>query len=193
MCSSLSAQESRAVYYFEPFEWNRSLIAKPRWKHNLVIKTNALALAGTIANIGAEVTVGSSVSIDLPLYYSPYDLAKGTKFRILSLRPSVRYWFCCACYGGWFLGAGAQATWFNIATGGALRYQDNRAVLGVGVTAGYAWYFSCHFGMEASLGAGYASVSYDTFENVPNGAYTGSRKRNYWGLTDASISLFYRF
>lgn len=45
-----------------------------RW----AIKTNVAYLAATVANLGVEYSFGDHYSIDLPIIYSPYTVARDT-------------------------------------------------------------------------------------------------------------------
>ncbi|MDE6218523.1 MAG: DUF3575 domain-containing protein, partial [Muribaculaceae bacterium] len=47
--------------------------------------------------------------------------------------------------------------------------------------------------IEASIGCGVYRLDYDIFVNDYNGLLTGRRKRTFFGIDNAAISLCYRF
>lgn len=55
------------------------------------LKTDAAYLAAGVANIGAEIAVSDRWSIDLPLVYSPYTLARNYRMRFLYIQPEARF------------------------------------------------------------------------------------------------------
>lgn len=59
-----------------------------RW----AIKTNVAYLAATVANLGVEYSFGDHYSIDLPIIYSPYTVARDYRLRFLAVQPEFRYW-----------------------------------------------------------------------------------------------------
>lgn len=161
--------------------------------HNrFVLKTNIAALGFRVANIGAELPLNDHFTFNLPVYYSPYDWGTQYKLRTLTFQPEVRYWLS-QIFDGHFVGAHGNICWFNTAMNGKTRYQDNKAVWGGGATYGYAWALGPHLGMEFTLGAGYAHISYDKYYNVPNGEKYGDDVWNYWGITNLGVNLIYRF
>ncbi len=163
------------------------------------IKTNALGLAGTIANVGAEFQLNKKLSLDLPVYFSPYDLGKDTrKLRVLMVQPELRYWFKrTGGLTGHFIGAHAHYGWFNVAWDTPKRYQDNTPVVGAGLSYGYVKSLGDPWTLGFVLGGGYARMRYNIYENVPFGPKYGqlisTGKRDYWGVTRAEVSLSYKF
>lgn len=156
------------------------------------IKTNLLFLAAGVANIGAEVSVGKQMSIDVPFTYSPYTIKNDYKVRVLAVQPEFRYWLGRG-HKGHFFGANVGAAWYNVAFDNTKRYQSNEALLSAGLSYGYRLHFSRHWAAEFTIGAGYATTSYDVFYNIDNGALMESSTKDYWGITKAGISLVYTF
>lgn len=156
------------------------------------LKTNMLELAVGIANIGLEVRLGCNLSIDLPFAYSPYTKSSDYRIRVMMLRPELRYWFRGA-FDGHFVGVHGIGGIYNVSVNSDTRYQSNRMAYGVGLSYGYIFRLSKHWGVELELGAGYVNTSYDCYYNVPNGMMYDSRNKHYWGITRASVSIVYLF
>ena len=137
------------------------------WTRRLHLKTNAIGLGMSIANVAAEIDLTKHWSFTLPVYYSAWDYFKTTiKFRTFSVQPEFRYWL------GFFAGAHFGLAYYNFAFDGDYRYQDhNRETpsIGGGVSVGYRLPISKNnrWWMEFSLGAGVYSRHYDKFHNTP--------------------------
>lgn len=165
------------------------------------IKTNAVEVAGLIANIGAEFRLSPNLSLDVIGHYSPYDYFKlnsnnlDRKIRVFAIQPELRYWFGEPLVKGHFLGLHVPVAGFNIQLGDK-RYQDpNRALWGVGVSYGYAMPLGkdTNWGVEFTVGLGYMNVVYDIYEGVENGKYLRTQRMNYWGPTRVGVDFSYRF
>ena len=55
-------------------------------------KTNVAYLAATVANLGVGTGFGDHYSVDLPVIYSPYTVARDYRLRFLAILPEFRYW-----------------------------------------------------------------------------------------------------
>ncbi len=156
------------------------------------VKTNIVGLAMGVANIGLEYPFLDKYSADISLYYSPYTLKRDWNFSMFIVQPEFRYWLASPLKGH-FAGAHAHFGLFNVATTEWSRYQNSteQPLWGFGLTYGYALQLSRALNLEAYIGAGYASIKYDTFYNIKNGAIYDHTERGYWGLTRAGISLSY--
>ena len=160
-----------------------------RW----AIKTNVAYLAATVANLGVEYSFGKHYSVDLPIIYSPYTVARDYRLRFLAIQPEFRYWLKTPMKGHFF-GAHLNIGAFNIAVDDKNRYQSPDGFYGVGLSYGYVLPFARHWAAEFTVGAGYVHTKYDTYYNIPNGArFEKGRFYNYWGLTKMGINLVYRF
>ena len=62
--------------------------ASYRW----AVKTNVAYLAATVANLGVEYSFGDRYSVDLPVIYSPYTVARDYRLCFLAVQPEFRYW-----------------------------------------------------------------------------------------------------
>lgn len=103
-----------------------------RW----AIKTNVAYLAATVANLGVEYSFGDHYSIDLPIIYSPYTVARDYRLRFLAVQPEFRYWLK-APMKGHFFGVHLNIGAFNIAVDNKNRYQSPDGFYGVGLSYGY--------------------------------------------------------
>ncbi len=163
------------------------------------IKTNALGLAGTIANIGAEFELTKRLSLDIPVYFSPYNLGKDTrKLRVSMVQPELRYWFQrTGGLSGQFIGLHAHYGYFNVAWDTPKRYQDNTPVVGAGISYGYVTPLAGRWTIGFVAGGGYARLRYNIYENTPvgpkHGELIGTGKKDYWGVTKAEVSISYKF
>lgn len=161
----------------------------------LALKTNALFLAAGVANLGFEAELWKRWSIDIPVWYSPYDFTPTRKLRLLAIQPEIRRWIKKAGKGH-FLGLHTHVAGFNIAINDHGRYQDpNHALWGLGVSYGYSRQLgkNKHWNIEFNIGAGFAEYSYDEYRNWENGPKVDSGSDWYWGITRAGISLSYRW
>lgn len=162
---------------------------------HLAVKSNLLVLAATVANVGVEVELWPHGSLDIPVFYSPYDITPTRKLRVLATQPELRWWPGLVMQGH-FVGLHTHVAGFNIAVNDKGRYQDpNHALWGMGVSYGYAlsWGASKQWGVEFTLGVGFAEYDYDVYRNRPGGPLFESGSDWYWGITRAGISLSYKW
>lgn len=160
-----------------------------RW----AIKSNALYLAAGVTNIGGEYAFHPHWSVDLPLIYSPYTLARTYRMRFLYIQPEARYWLDRPMKGHFF-GVHLHAGVFNVSLDNKNRYQSEKGFHGAGISYGYAMPLSRRWSMEFTVGVGYAFTKYCTYYNVPNGIrYEKDIPYHYWGLTKLGLNFVYRF
>lgn len=160
-----------------------------RWS----IKSNALYLAAGVTNIGGEYAFHPHWSVDLPLVYSPYTLARTYRMRFLYIQPEARYWLDRPMKGHFF-GVHLHAGVFNVSLDNRNRYQSEKGFHGAGISYGYAMPLSRRWSMEFTVGVGYAFTKYCTYYNVPNGIrYEKDIPYHYWGLTKLGLNFVYRF
>lgn len=168
----------------------------PRQHRFFSIKTNLLWDAALCANLGFEVELWPHWSLDVPVWYSPYDITERWRIRLLAVQPEIRYWLKDAGLGHYF-GVHTTVAGFNISTNGDYRYQDpNHAAFGVGIGYGYAFHLdkARRWGLEAQIGAGYINYKWIKYHNTGrNGAEVSRSGGTYWGVTRAGITLSYKF
>jgi len=164
-----------------------------KWK--IAIKTNLLFDAVLVANLGVEISPWTHWSLDIPVWYSPYNISSTRNIRLLAVQPEIRWWSKEAM-NGHFVGLHTHVAGFNIALNDYARYQDpNHALWGLGVSYGYAMTLgkSAHWGLKFTLGAGFAQYHYDAYRNASNGPKFRSGSDCYWGITRAGVTLSYRW
>lgn len=69
------------------------------------------------------------------------------------------------------------------------RRYDGSAI-GFGISYGYQWILSSRWGLEATLGIGYARFDYDIY-SVEDGSKIGENKKDYFGPSKGAISITY--
>ncbi len=179
-----------------PLEIQPLDIPIPRKQRFIAIKTNLLHDAALCANIGVEVELCPHWSLDVPVWYSPYDITKRWRIRLLATQPEVRYWLKDAGVGHYF-GIHTSVVGFNVSLNGDFRYQDpNHAAFGVGVGYGYAFHLdkARRWSMEAQIGAGFIDYEWIKYHNTGRGGAEVSRgKGTYWGVTRAGFAIAYKF
>lgn len=160
------------------------------------LKTNLLWDAALCANLGFEIELWPHWSLDVPVWYSPYDITRRWRIRLLATQPEVRYWLRDAGAGHYF-GVHTSVIGFNVSLAGDYRYQDpNHAAFGLGIGYGFAFHLdkARRWGMEAQIGAGYISYKWIKYHNTGrNGAEVSHGGGTYWGLTRAGLAISYKF
>ena len=97
---------------------------------------------------------------------------------------------------GHFFGLHTHVVGFNVSINDRGRYQDpNHALWGMGLSYGYAFSLGKaeRWGVEFTVGAGFAEYSYDSYRNWENGPLFDSGSGHYWGITRAGINLSYKW
>ncbi len=165
--------------------------------HAISIKTNAAAVAALITNIGIEVKLAPRWSLDLMGAYSPYNMiVPNRKIRLFGGRPEVRFWWGEPMKRGHFLGLHGFASAFNVQLGNKARYQDpNHVLWGAGLAYGYALPLGKkeRWGVEFTIGLGYARIKYDKYDGAINGQFIERKTVNYYGPTRLGVNFSYRF
>lgn len=172
-------------------------LAKTEWTPQMSIKSNLPVWLAAMPNIALEFDLGHHFSIQATAYYSGWDFfVKGWKFRNLTVMPELRYW-PRRDNTGFFLAIHGGAAWYNVALGGYHRWQDHDGgtpALGGGINLGYKFPLrSRHWSMEVSVGVGAYKLDYDVFINQPNGMLVDRRKRMFYGVDNAALSICYHF
>lgn len=161
------------------------------------IKTNLLYdLTGTI-NLGGELRLGSKHSVDISGDWNPFSYSDNRKWKHLLIQPEYRYWTDEA-FRGHFFGLHAHYSYYNVGNLPKKIFSENMKnhryqgwLAGAGITYGYRWNLNRRWGLEASIGIGYAYMDYDKYDCAHCGKKLESKTRNYFGPTKAGISLVY--
>lgn len=158
------------------------------------IKTNAAYLAAGVTNIGGEMAVSDRWSIDLPIVYSPYTLARTYRMRFLYIQPEARFWLDRPLLGHFF-GVHAHVGIANVSFDRG-RYQTPDGFFGGGISYGYSLPVAKRWSIEFTIGFGYFHTKYDSYYNVsiPEGQrFEKGTPLNYWGIDKLGINIVYRF
>lgn len=164
-----------------------------RWR--IALKSNLLFDAALMANLGVEISPWTHWSLDIPVWYSPYNITSTSRSRLLAVQPEIRWWPSEAMRGH-FVGLHTHVVGFNLSLNDYARYQDpNHALWGLGLSYGYALTLGSagRWGLEFTLGAGFARYRYDAYRNWPNGPKFDSGSGCYWGITRAGVTLSYQW
>ncbi len=184
-----------AAPVFAPIPVDNPMLAAPRQRF-FALKTNLLWDAALCANLGFELELWPHWSLDVPVWYSPYDITRRWRIRLLATQPEVRYWLRDAGSGHYF-GVHTSVIGFNISFAGDYRYQDpNHAAFGLGIGYGFAFHLdkAHRWSMEAQIGAGYLSYKWIKYHNTGrNGAEVSHGGGKYWGITRGGLAISYKF
>lgn len=171
-------------------------ILQKRRKRVMAVKANMIFAASLIANVGFETELWPQWSIDIPVWYSPYNLFESSrKIRLLAVQPEIRWW-TKSVMDGHFIGLHTHVVGFNVALNDNARYQDpNTPLWGIGGSYGYTKSFGRNdrWGIEFNLGVGFAAYKYDAYKNWKDGPKFDSNSGVYWGITRAGITISYKW
>lgn len=164
----------------------------------VAVKTNLLYDATATLNLGAEFGLAGKWTLDISGNYNGIDFSNDKKWKHWMVQPELRYW-TCQKFSRHFWGLHAHYIHYN--AGGIKlpfgilpsledhRYQGD--AYGAGISYGYHWILGKRWGIEASIGAGYARMNYTLFRCEKCGEDLGKQHKNYWGPTKAAISIIY--
>lgn len=166
----------------------------------IAVKTNVPLDALRIPNIGFELGISKKITLDVPLYYNPWKFSDDKQLKMSMVQPEVRYWLCDK-FNGHFFGLHGMVGNYQV-TGIDLpfsifddlddyRYKGN--FWGAGISYGYQFLLGKHWNLEATLGLGYARVSYKKYECKECPDMVEKSDKNYLGPTKAALSLVYLF
>ncbi|MEG2317234.1 MAG: DUF3575 domain-containing protein [Rikenellaceae bacterium] len=160
------------------------------------IKTNVPLLAALVFNGAIEFGFGDRYSVDIPLILSPYTVSSSYKFKVVTIEPEFRFWLKNNTKGHFFgvhalFGKGSVVS--PVFLNEDIDYKTTRPAFGFGVSYGYLFRLAKHWGLEATLGAGYVNIKHD--KRPLNSSIIGATGvvKNYWGITRAQINLIYNF
>lgn len=175
------------------------LFASDAFAQRMAVKSNLLFDALASPNIGMEILVAPQWTLDVMAHYQPFAPNDNHRWKHWLLQPEARRWLCTP-FAGHFLGAHMLGGRFNI--GGVHlpfgmlkgthegRYEG--WLLGAGISYGYHWVLTPHWGIEASLGLGAAFVRSDRYRCGHCGDKLRTAKNHgYYGPTKAAISVIY--
>jgi hypothetical protein len=159
----------------------------------VAVKSNILYNASTSMHIALETSLGPQWTLELPVSYNPWVFSANKKFKHWLIQPELRYWWC-EKFNGHFMGFHLHTAGYNV--GGIewlglknSRYQGN--LYGAGFSYGYQWILNTRWSLEATIGLGYAYLSYAEYPCERCAPKTGDSSKNYVGPTKAGLSLIY--
>ena len=178
----------------------------PRW----AAKTNLLYDAAILTlNLGVEFKVGHKTTLDIPVNYNDWVRNKSifshtdgnTTHKVMwknfLIQPEFRYW-TKQPFGGHFLGLHGHYAFYNV---GGLWHppfskymHDHRFegwLAGAGLSYGYRYNFKRKLHLEATLGVGYAYLSYDIYPCADCSGKIGEGLKSYFGPTKLGLNLIY--
>ncbi|WP_455625490.1 DUF3575 domain-containing protein [Parabacteroides sp.] len=164
----------------------------------LAVKTNGLAWATTTPNLGFEAALSERYTLQIFGSYNPFTLKENHKLKHWLVQPELRWWARQAfrghfvglhVIGGEFNAGGIKLPFDLLSDLATYRYEGGG--FGGGLSYGYQWRLGKRWGVEASVGFGYARLNYDKYPCEKCGEKIGEEKKNYWGPTKAAISIIY--
>lgn len=165
----------------------------------LTLKTNLLYDATATFNLGAEFRLSHKLSLDIPVNYNPFTFSDGRKWRHVMVQPELRLWLR-ETFRGHFFGVHGHYAFYNVANlpdGPFTAYMNSHRfqgwLVGGGLSYGYQWQLGKGWGIEATVGVGYAYRSYDKFHRSDRKTKIGDSQRHYVGPDKLGLSLTYTF
>lgn len=166
-----------------------------RAQQRLALKVNLLHAATTTPNLGVEYAFSSHISAEVWGAYNLIGFRGEASLRHYLAEAEARYWFHRP-FSRHFVGAHALAGRFDIGGIPFIRALKNHhyrgTVYGGGLSYGYHHHLAGRWGLEASLGVGYALLEYDRYRCRGCAMKEARFKRHYLGPTRAAVSLVYR-
>lgn len=163
----------------------------------VAVKTNVLYDATTTFNLGLEVGLSHHTTLDISGNYNPWTFEGNTKLKHWLVQPEFRYWTCEKFrkhfFGAHLLGGEFNAGGINLPFGSG-NIKDHRylgSMYGAGVSYGYHWMLGGRWGIEATIGAGYARIHYREYALPPCSPRLSEGNKNYWGITKLGVTLIF--
>lgn len=173
----------------------------------IAVKTNLLYDSTLSMDLGVEVGLSHSLTLDVPLNYNPWTFADNRKMKMLYAQPALRLW-TCEKFNGHFFGLHLHGGIYNF--GGMLPwgfrtgrmfgseecptfndYRHQGWFAGAGLSYGYQWVLGRRWGLEAEIGAGYAYIDYTKYPCEHCGEKIAEGHKHYLGPTKAAVTLIY--
>lgn len=179
------------------------LFSLPLSAQKVAVKNNLIYDAAVLSpNLALEFGLGPKTTLDVTGGYNWYyfNKDKNNKFKHWLAQPELRFW-SCERFNGFFWGIHLHGGEFNVANNRmpfglgsfAENYRYEGHFYGAGVSIGNQWILGKRWNLEASIGAGYARVSYDKYGKDKCAPLIKSDDLNYWGITRATLSFVYFF
>lgn len=171
------------------------------------LKTNLLYDAMSTINVGVEFKLAPRWTMDISGNYNPWTFSHNRQMKHWLIQPEVRYWLCQE-FNGHFFGVhlyggeynmGGMLPWgfnsgkmFGVIENKAMQnYRYQGWLAGTGVSYGYHWILGKRWGLEATIGVGYAYMNYEKFNYDNYGKKLVNETKHYFGPTKAGVTLIY--
>jgi len=162
----------------------------------LALSTNMLHNLTTSMNLGIEAALWRKMTLDLPVTLNPwtYDKQENNKFKFILFQPELRFWTCEA-FNGHFFGIHGHYAYYNAQlpffpeTMNQNRFEGQ--LMGAGISYGMQLIIGKRWGMELTIGAGYAKLSYNRYPCQSCAKQSESETQDYWGVTRAGLKFVY--
>ena len=163
------------------------------------VKTNLLYDAALIPNIGAELYIGGRLTLGADVFYTWLSSDSrhrswqgyGGYFTVRRYfgRPPKSKHSLSKLLSGHHLGVYVLALTYDVEFGGK-GYQADKLGWGGGVEYGYSLPIGRRLNLDFSLGIGYQSGDYKTYEPIDDHyVWQSTNKRKFFGPTKAEVSL----
>lgn len=172
------------------------------------IKSNLLYDATSSINLGFEIGLSKKTTFNFSSNYNSWaSNTSGTnRLKHVLIQPEVRIW-SNEPFNGHFFGLHIHYASYNvsgdhwllntfksISSRSSSNLKDYRLegwLGGVGVSYGYHWILGRRWGLEATLGVGFASMYYDKYKNSNCRNHIGRERGYYFGPTKTGLTLVY--
>ena len=182
-------------------------ISSASFAQKVGIKTNLLYDATSTINLGVEFGLAPKWTLDISGNYNPWTFSDNRKMKHWLIQPEARWW-TCERFNGHFFGVhaiGGEYNWggmlpWGFRTGKMFGSVENKNILdhrydgwfaGGGISYGYHWILGKRWGLEATIGGGYAYIKYDKFKCAKCGEKVGDGDKHYFGPTKAGVTLIF--
>lgn len=161
---------------------------------HVALKTNLLYWATSTPNIGIEVGLSRHYTLQLNGGYNAWRSMDRMRWKHYLIQPELRYW-TCQRFVRHFWGIHGVYSEYNagpVSFIPALKGKTYQGKLyGGGISYGYHLPIGPRWGAEFSLGVGYLRLDYEKYACKGCNEYLGSYKKNYFGPTQAAVSIIY--
>ena len=159
------------------------------------LKTNLLYWATTTPNLGVEFALSPKWTFEATAGANPWVFGDNTRFQHWLAMGEIRYWPCHS-FEGHFFGLHGGFTKFKVGEIGFLPTIDDHTYKGYagggGLSYGYHFPLGRRWGLELTIGVGYAYIEYDKYKKCDDcSEYMGNKNRHYVGPTKAGVSIIY--
>ncbi len=187
----ISSRSKRLLFFF----MLSFLVTANAFAQKFAIKSNVLYDAAVIPNLGMEIRIDTVKTFELSCIYNPIEYPGNRKWKVLAFQPELRFWTYTAFSGFYW---GFNALWgkynvsrmpFSLFCNSDKRYQGN--FIGGGLSCGYHWILSPHWGIEASMSVDYLHFHYDRYRCGSCGYREQHANTNYIGPSRLNLSFVY--